>query len=143
MLIALALIVSGQAGADPFDWLVGTWCTEPRNGALACETWEPMDKGVMHGEGRTQSERGTRREAMRIVLNESGAFFLARPQGQAPADFRAVRIDPEARAVLFENRAHDYPQRIRYWREGEMLMAEISLADGSRPRRWAYRRTVR
>jgi len=39
---------------------------------------------------------------------------------------------------VFENRDHDYPQRIRYWREGEVLMAEISLADGSKPMRWRY-----
>jgi hypothetical protein len=42
--------------------------------------------------------------------------------------------------VTFVNAVHDYPQRIRYWREGEEMFAEISLADGSKPVRWRYRR---
>lgn len=139
MLMALALMAAGQ-GAAPFDWLVGTWCTEPRNGSLTCEIWMPMDEGVMRGEGTTRTERGTTRERMRIQISETEAVFRAEPQGQAPADFRAVEMDAAARAVTFENAAHDYPQRVRYWREGEWLMAEISLADGGKPQRWRYQR---
>ncbi len=40
--------------------------------------------------------------------------------------------------VSFYNAAHDYPQRIRYWRDGRYLMAETSLKDGSKPKRWRY-----
>lgn len=141
MLMALALMAAGQGAAPAqLDWLVGTWCTEPRNGSLTCEIWMPMDEGVMRGEGTTRTERGTTRERMRIQISETGAVFHAEPQGQAPADFRAVEMDAAARAVTFENAAHDYPQRVRYWREGELLMAEISLADGSKPQRWRYQR---
>jgi hypothetical protein len=141
MLIALALMAAGEGVAtNPLEWMVGTWCTEPRNGTLTCEIWMPMDKSVMRGEGTTRTERGTTRESMRIQIGETGAVFHAEPQGQAPADFRAVTIDAAARAVTFENAAHDYPQRVRYWRDGELLMAEISLADGSKPQRWRYER---
>jgi hypothetical protein len=42
--------------------------------------------------------------------------------------------------VTFFNVAHDYPQRIRYWREGDVLNAEIALKDGSKPMRWVYHR---
>lgn len=144
MLVALALWVSGQeATPSPFDWLVGRWCTEPKGEAQSCESWTPMDAGVMRGEGTTRTARATRREAMRITVDQSGAFFHAEPDGQAPTDFRAVMVDPAARAVTFENRAHDYPQRVRYWREGELLIAEISLADGTKPQRWTYRRVAR
>ncbi|MGY4397037.1 hypothetical protein ACVWZA_002228 [Sphingomonas sp. UYAg733] len=34
--------------------------------------------------------------------------------------------------------AHDYPQRIRYWREGKILNAKISLSYGSKRMRWSY-----
>jgi hypothetical protein len=139
MLIALALMTLQTPAANPLEWLVGTWCTEPAQGSVTCETWTPSDKGVMYGEGTTRTARGSTREAMRIVVNESGAFFHAEPQGQPAADFRAVKIDAKRRAATFENRAHDYPQRVRYWREGELLMAETAMADGSRPQRWKYR----
>jgi hypothetical protein len=42
---------------------------------------------------------------------------------------------------VFANPAHDYPQRIRYWLEGNALNAEISRIDGSKTVRWTYRRT--
>lgn len=58
------------------------------------------------------------------------------PNGDAPVEFALVRQD--ARSIEFANPAHDYPQRIRYWREGEALHAEISLLDGSRANRWSY-----
>lgn len=43
-----------------------------------------------------------------------------------------------AAMVEFANPAHDYPQRIRYWREGRLLKARISLMDGSKPMEWRY-----
>ena len=141
MLIALALMTSQPPAGGPLDWLVGTWCTEPENGAYMCESWAPMDRGVMRGEAtRVKDGRVSVGETMRIRVGESGVFFHAEPKGQAPTDFRAVRIDSKLPAVTFENPAHDYPQRIRYWREQGLLMAEISMADGSKPRRWAFRR---
>ena len=143
MLIVLALIVATQSGTGPLDWMVGSWCTESKNGIYSCETWTPIDKGVMRGEGMTQAERVTIRETMRIHFDESGAVFHAEPDERPPADFRAVRIDAQARVAVFENRAHSYPQRIRYWREGESLMAEIATADGSLAKRWTYRRLAR
>jgi hypothetical protein len=45
--------------------------------------------------------------------------------------------------ITFYNVANDYPQRIRYWREGDVLIAEIALEDGSKPKRWRYRKVRR
>ena len=42
--------------------------------------------------------------------------------------------------MTFTNPAHDYPQRISYRRDGEELVAEVSLLDGSEANRWRYRR---
>lgn len=44
------------------------------------------------------------------------------------------------RMIEFANPAHDYPQRIRYWREGNRLKARISLMDGSKAEDWDYGR---
>ncbi len=54
--------------------------------------------------------------------------------------FRKALLGAVALTALFANAAHDYPQRIRYWREGETLNAEISLLDGSKAMRWQYKR---
>ncbi len=136
--LALALLVAQQA--DP-GWLVGTWCTEKSEVAKSrtCETWTPMANGLL-GVGQTRHEHSTTIDERMEIRRDGGVLvFHAEPHGQAPADFRASGEQP-AMALRFENRAHDYPQVVRYWREGELLMAEISLADGSKAMRWTYRR---
>ena len=130
------------ASPDPdLGWLAGHWCTEPKNGTRDCERWTAMDKGVMRGEGTTRTaERVTVNESMTITADTSGIVFHAEPANQKPADFRAVAFSTEGRSVTFEDRSHDYPQRVRYWREGEALLAEISMSDGTRAARWSFRR---
>ena len=142
-LAALAATPVAQT-QQPLAWLVGEWCTEAKAGKQTCEHWAPMAKGEMPGTSETR--RGTAivsAETMRIVERDGRLLFHAEPRGQAPADFPASAARTGPMEAVFENRAHDYPQRIRYWREGEMLMAEIALADGSKPMRWAYHRVKR
>ena len=56
------------------------------------------------------------------------------------ADLVFRLVAREAASATFENAAHDYPQRITYARDGDTLTATISLLDGSKARRWVYRR---
>ena len=42
--------------------------------------------------------------------------------------------------MTFVNPGHDYPQRVRYWREGGALKAEISLIDGSNAMQFTFAR---
>lgn len=139
-MIANIMLLAGLGlSPEPLDWLVGKWCTEPVNGRTTCESWQPMGADhVMRGETVTTSAKGERREPMRISSEAGKLVFHAKPPGQAPTDFAARHA--ASQSIEFVNAAHDYPQRIRYWREGELLMAEISLADGSKPMRWRYRR---
>lgn len=135
---ALALVLAPE---PDLSWLVGEWCierSELKN--VTCESWRDMGNGVLNGMGKTWHERFvTIDEHMEIRPEGDGFVFHAEPNRQKPTDFRSVGGQP-AMSVRFENRAHDYPQVVRYWREGELLMAEISLADGSKARRWVYRR---
>ena len=77
-------------------------------------------------------------EFMRIEVGDAGAVFHGSPRGAPAVAFRESAR--EANGITFVNAAHDYPQRIRYWRQGRELHAEISLADGSKVGRWVYRR---
>ena len=97
------------------------------------------------GSGRSgDGERLGDWEVMQIVLVDTddpavpAMTFYGAPSGQNRTPFILVQSkDP---GVTFVNAAHDYPQRIRYWREGEELIAEVALKDGSKARRWRYRR---
>lgn len=141
MLLILAPLLLDTQTPD-LGWLVGHWCTEPKNGTATCETWKPMEKGRMHGTGTTRAGTFVKtNETMTIIVDESGTVFHAEPAGQKPTDFPMRKFDAAARSIVFEDATHDYPQRVHYWREGETLMAEISLLDGSKAMRWSFRRT--
>ena len=70
-------------------------------------------------------------EHMRVVREADGKLaFWAIAADQKPVRFVAMKTGPNE--IIFENAQHDFPQRIRYWRDGKALKAEISLIDGSK-----------
>jgi len=77
---------------------------------------------------------------MRIERGADGQLtFFGSPKGATPVGFKATQAD--ATSITFINASHDYPQRVRYEKTADGLNAEVSLADGSKPNRWAYRRS--
>jgi hypothetical protein len=135
----LLMLASGAGDLPNLAWLEGEWCTDPANGRQTCEIWGPARGGTMLGFSQTVRDGRTRDyEFMRIELTDGAAVFHASPRGAAPSAFS--QSTREATGITFANAGHDYPQRIRYWRRGADLLAEIALADGSKPMRWTYRR---
>lgn len=123
-------------------WMSGDWLSETKDGWTE-ESWTDARAEVMLGAGR--SGRGDELrdwEFMRIARGEHGfPVFWGSPKGGVAVAFPMVTEG--ARMVVFENRKHDYPQRIAYRREGKMLIATISAADGTRTVTWRYRRVGR
>ena len=62
-------------------------------------------------------------EFLRIEKTADGIAYIAQPQGRPPTPFRL--IESSASRAVFENKAHDFPQRIIYWTEGDALHARI------------------
>lgn len=142
-LLALALLVApaglGAQQARLPDWMTGCW--EMREGdRWAEECWTVPRGGMMIGSGRAGSGDTVRSfEHMRIERGEDGKLrFLASPGGQGWTAF-AVADDP-GQGVTFVNPGNDFPQRVRYWREGDLLEAEISLEGGENAMRWTFAR---
>ena len=143
MSVTLAILMAAQAVAPtpaPMPaFLAGCW-TQRQAERWTEECWTTAEGGVMLGSGRSGTGDTVRQwEWMRIERRPDGALaFYASPNG-APAVAFAVS-DARPDAVTFVNAAHDYPQRIRYWRSPAGLEAETALADGSRPQRWTFKR---
>jgi hypothetical protein len=140
---ALALLSSAEALAEPVQaempaWMTGAW--ERRDGEKwADEYWTPPRGGMMIGASRSGTgDRLGFWEHMRIVREADGALaFWAIAGDQKPVRF--VEREKTAEGIVFVNEGHDYPQRIRYWREGRELKAEISLIDGSKAAQFSFR----
>lgn len=143
----LLLLLAGPLGAQTLaqpqlpDWLAGAWVME--NGAeWADEVWTDPRGGIMLGMARTGfgAELQSWEQTQIRVKADGTISFFAQPRGRSATEFPLALISAEA--IEFANAAHDYPQRIRYSRQGKLLVAEISKIDGSRPMRWNYRPVV-
>jgi hypothetical protein len=117
----LALILAAQLAGPPaaigqMAWLTGCWVQAKPNGSVE-ELWMSPGGGTMLGLGRTVRDGKLREyEFVRIVEADGSLAFVAKPSGQDEATFPLKAITP-AEAV-FENPAHDFPQRVIYRRAG-------------------------
>ncbi|GAM97600.1 hypothetical protein U91I_01227 [alpha proteobacterium U9-1i] len=137
-LIASACGVSAQSAPSPTpDWLSGYWLS--CDGGQVAENWIGAGSGTLLGTNLTRGEHAGF-EFLRIAANANGGFsYYSMPSGRSPAtEFAMVSLEGE-RAV-FENLAHDFPQRIIYARAGDRLNARIESADSSEGMDWNFRR---
>jgi hypothetical protein len=143
-LIAAAVLAAAAEQPALPGWMAGCW--ERSSGEKWTEEcWTSPRAGIMLGGGRSGTgDRLGDWEVMQIVLNQPAGdgpivrmAFWGAPGGQNPTMF--AWSPSEGPGVTFVNETHDYPQRIRYWREGKELVAEIAMKDGSKAVSWRYR----
>ena len=140
-LLMLAEVAAATPTAMP-AFLSGCWEQRAETGQWTEECWTDTRGGVMIGSGRTgNGDKVGHWEWMRIERSADGAVtFYGSPKGAPAVGFKA--IDGDGKSITFINAAHDYPQRVRYVVTDTGLDAEVSLADGSKPEKWSYKRTA-
>jgi hypothetical protein len=138
LLAAAAGPARAEQGALP-TWLAGCW-EQVSGERWVEECWMKPRGDIMLGAGRAgRGDTLGEWEATQIGRGEDGMLtFWASPAGAPRTAFTLHLQAPNE--VIFVNPAHDYPQRIRYWRDGELLKAEVALADGSKAVGFTYRR---
>jgi hypothetical protein len=135
----VTMLMAAAVGQADLSWLAGYWlsCRPERQ---VSETWTGPREGVMSGVTvTTRPGRAVQVEFARIVTRDGVTAFHAIPDGQAPADFAVRTI--EGRRVVFENLAHDFPQRVIYARDGDTLNGRIEGRIGGAERAidWVYK----
>ena len=139
-MIALLMLAQAATVQLPMPaFLSGCWEQQSGN-RWTEECWTSPRGGLMIGSGREgQGDTVRHWEWMRIERGVDGVpSFYGSPKGAPAVAFKAV--EASANAITFANPTHDFPQRVRYIRTTTGINAEISMADGSRPVRWSYRR---
>jgi hypothetical protein len=110
--------VAHAAPVDALHWLTGCWAAVGGE-AGSGEQWLAPAGGTMHGVGRTV-KRGQTVEWEFVTIGETAPgqlAYVAKPHNQAEASFPLLR--QAADEVVFENLAHDFPQRISYKMDGQ------------------------
>jgi hypothetical protein len=117
----LALILAAQLAGPPgtidqMAWLKGCWVQAKPNGVVE-ELWMAPGGEVMLGLGRTLRDGKLREyEFVRIVEADGSLTYVAEPSGQEKAAFPLKSLTADE--AVFENPAHDFPQRVIYRRLG-------------------------
>jgi hypothetical protein len=117
----LALILAAQlagppATIDQMAWLKGCWVQTLPDGVVE-EQWMTPLGGVMLGMGVTERYGKLREyEYTRIVEIDGSLTYMAEPSGQEKAAFPLKSLT--ANEAVFEDPAHDFPQRVIYRRLG-------------------------
>ena len=124
-LLLLAAVAAPQApSAAPIDrlaWLQGCWA-QSTGDRVVDEQWMGPRGGAMMGMSRTAA---------------SGLLYEAHPSGQKSATF-PVKEQTDA-SIVFEDLAHDFPQRIGYRRDGaDAITAWIEGTTNGRTRKVEY-----
>jgi hypothetical protein len=135
----------GGAGGAKVDstlaWLTGHW-SNGEGDNLVEELWMEPRGGAMLGMHRDfRGGKFVFFEFLRIVEDSAGVAYVAQPRGHAPTRFGL--IERGERKVVFENPAHDYPQRILYWidEQGRLhARTEGRTAKGPRTEDWVWSR---
>ena len=139
-LAAVALMADAASDVAGLSWMAGTW-TQEKDGVVVRETWLAPRDGVMGGVGQTNRPgRKPFVEYVKISAEPAGATFTAMLPGQPPTAF--VLLPGADGEAVFENKAHDYPQRVFYRRCGEDLCAGVEgFVKGELKREeWRYQR---
>lgn len=137
--LAAILLLSGMDSPPPLRigdvaWLQGCWEFAAGDRTVE-EHWFAPRAGTMLGASRTV-RRGELAEYELMLIREhsSGLAYEAHPNGQPATTFLARDFD--GHDIVFENTAHDFPQRIGYRRDGDGgLFAWIEGTQGGGTRR--------
>lgn len=140
-LLAFSAAAHAQApSTTDLAWMTGSWVQE-KGGEKVSETWLGPGNGLLVGVNLTTWTSGRKTyEFLRVADAPGGPSYFASPGGKAPVEFKLKEAGDKR--VVFENAGHDFPQRILYWREGEVLVARIEgkIRDRERSEEWRFSR---
>jgi hypothetical protein len=133
ILCSVLFVLALPAHAVDLGWLSGHWCNESGE-----ELWLPERGGLLLGLSRSEYGGRTHFEFLRIETDAEGTRYVAQPGGRPPTVFSLSAS--EAHSAEFRNPEHDFPKRIRYWRNGDALGAAIDDGDGGKAMQFAWTR---
>src|SRR5262245_41704727 len=113
-LLGAILLLPSIAGAaevsvNDVGWLTGCWALADSRRTVE-EIWLAPKGGTMINVGRTVAGTRTVDYELVVIRVQDGVLaYEAHPAGQPTATFLATEVTPSR--VVFENRAHDYPQQ--------------------------------
>jgi len=130
--IAMASCTSAEKKSLPgkinkLSWLLGRWESKSDEGMLS-ETWAKLNDSTFTAETYFEIQGDTVfTEKIRLEEDRKGISYVPVVSDQndgKPIIFKLIYSGKES--AVFENKAHDFPQRIQYNVAGDSLTAIVS-----------------
>lgn len=126
LLLCLPVNISAQAIDLNKSWtdlqfMLGTWKIES---GTEMEKWEFVSEKELRGKGFVLNGRDTIiKEVIQLLYNDSGIHYIAKVKGQNNNESVTFSLVSTQKATfVFENKAHDFPQRINYRKISDSLI---------------------
>jgi hypothetical protein len=145
----LAWVAAAAAAAEPspfsrMGWMEGRWIGVV-DGTRMEEHWTSGDGDALVGMHKDVKDgRMVSFEFLRIERRDGEIHYLASPGGRPATPFKLV--EQSDRRLVFENPAHDFPQRVLYWsdRAGTLSARIEGTIDGrAESMEWRWKRASR
>ncbi len=114
-----------------FTWLEGEWKGMETDSSYFFENWKATETGWDGVGGMVMNDDTVFFEAIAIIKKENDFYYHVVGEGnEAPVDFKYLGIIKDT--AVFENRTHDFPQRIVYYfkEQGKLFAMVDGQLDG-------------
>ena len=110
-----------------FDWLLGYWKrNNDENGKETFEIWEKKSNTEYSGIGFTMQNNDTI-QLEKIDLKKLDNKWVLKVQLQGePGPVTFIMTGYNEKEFVCENKEHDFPKLIKYWKNGNKLSALVS-----------------
>jgi hypothetical protein len=136
-IIAVTLLPAIAAAAEFRDvtFMSGCWKTAPDVTPEYRECYGAPKAGMIQGSSQTIENGKTTSFEFSLVTEDGGKIiYRPFPNGKQAVDFTLTK--QSANKAVFENLAHDFPQRIVYRKADRKLTARIENATGEKFMQW-------
>lgn len=137
------LLAPEVGGLGVLAWMAGAWVAKDADGVTE-ELWGAPEGGLLLATSRTVREGQLRSfELARIERRGDGAVYVAQPGGGPATEFTLEgSLAAATSQASFVAPGHDYPKRITYRRDGDVLVARIEGGPGAPVREWRFERAL-
>jgi hypothetical protein len=113
-----------------FNWLLGNWeRLDDEEGKQTFENWDKISEDHYSGFSYTLQNGDTLSQEIMQIARTEGDWILSVKVPQETESVSFILADLSPYEFTFVNEVIDFPNTIRYWKNGDKISATISNAD--------------
>ena len=113
-----------------FDWLLGKWKrTNEEEGKYTFENWKKINDTEYKGIGFTMQNGDTiKQESIKLIYHKGSWNLKVKvPEDSEFITFKGISFSKNE--FICENNELEFPNKIKYWKNGEKINASVSGGD--------------